>query len=516
MTHTNKYTIIPASLVGMTVIAGLTLASTYVSAEDVVDNVSITVPISCTMSGQGMNSHTEEVVNGTYESEIGTTTIKVICNDNSGFDIYATGFTGDVIAGTNSNKLVGTSASESSTIDTGTATTAGNPDTSNWAMKLTATSGANVNYPLTIESDTEGSFSSYHTVPNTWTRVATRTAGTDTGTNAEGSTMTTTYAAYISKTQPADTYTGKVKYTLVHPHDGAAPSTDIAFDDAYAAAGKQKLNGYYKMQDMSSSICSAVTLEDDESETTLIDSRDNKTYTVSKLKDGNCWMTQNLDHDIVTDGSVVYNSSTTDLPANTTWNPSTATYAVNDTTWNWALTAPESYDPGNLYWSGTLYDSTTTSTGDSHYHLGNYYNWTAAVAMNDSSSYPTYNDQTEEYENLEVDQSICPTGWTLPKGGDNSSNGSFQYLVEQYGWSSSNDDMANPHIWESPIQIVYSGGYSSGSLSSIGSASTHWSSAIDDSGERAYDLSAYSNDGVNPNSIDFNREIGYSVRCIAR
>lgn len=211
------------SLVGLTAISGLALTAARVSADDVVDNVAITVPVSCTMSGTGMNTHTKEVVNGTYEANIGTTTMKVLCNDNSGFSIYATGFTGDTIAETNSNKLVGTSASGNAVIDTGTATTVGNPDVSNWAMKLTAASGESVSYPLTIQSDTEGSFSSYHTVPNTWTKVATRAAGTDIGTNAEGSTMTTTYAAYISKTQPADTYTGKVKYTLVHPNDGPIP-----------------------------------------------------------------------------------------------------------------------------------------------------------------------------------------------------------------------------------------------------------------------------------------------------
>ncbi|MBR3236228.1 hypothetical protein IKF92_00905 [Candidatus Saccharibacteria bacterium] len=508
MTHTNKYIITSIGLVGLTILTGLSLSSNIVSAEDVVDNVSITVPISCTMSGQGMNSHTEEVVNGTYESEIGTTTIKVICNDNSGFDIYATGFTGDVIAGTNSNKLVGTSASESSTIDTGTATTAGNPDTSNWAMKLTATSGANVNYPLTIESDTEGSFSSYHTVPNTWTRVATRTAGTDTGTNAEGSTMTTTYAAYISKTQPADTYTGKVKYTLVHPHDGAAPIVPVSFNDAYATAGKQKLNGYYKMQDMSSSICSAVTLEDDESETVLIDSRDNKTYLVSKLKDGNCWMTQNLDHDIVTDGSVVYNSTTTDLPNNTSWDPMWKTYTADDNAWKSTFTEPQSYDPGDLYWSGIVGDNTLVTNGDPHYHIGNYYNWVAAVASNNGGDYCGYNQ--------DANQSICPVNWTLPKSGNVTSSGSFSYLIEQYGWDSNTGKMENPSIWESDIKTPLNGIFQ-GSFYVVGSEGAFWSSMVeDDDYGHIYSLYTNKNTGVIPNSTYDNRASGYSVRCLAR
>lgn len=147
---------------------------------------------------------------------------------------------------------------------------------------------------------------------------------------------------------------------------------------------------------------------------------DDKTYCVAKLKDGNLWMTQNLDHDIKTDGSVAYNNTTTDLGWNGTsyttasWTPASATKTTSDTTWttdDTGYTIPESYDPGELYWNGNAgyyvgsesdcttaggtWDSTNyrcnliSSTGDSHYHLGNYYNWTSAVAMDDSSSYTT-------------------------------------------------------------------------------------------------------------------------------
>ena len=42
-------------------------------------------------------------------------------------------------------------------------------------------------------------------------------------TSTGGVKLTTTYAAYISKTQPADTYSGQVIYTLVHPSDHDAP-----------------------------------------------------------------------------------------------------------------------------------------------------------------------------------------------------------------------------------------------------------------------------------------------------
>ncbi|MBR2994778.1 hypothetical protein IKF32_02600 [Candidatus Saccharibacteria bacterium] len=210
---TNKQiaNIATGSLLFITLLSGLVLASNSVSAEDVVDQINITVPVSCTLSGTGQGTHNETIENGTYESNIGTTTIKAFCNDNTGFAIYAAGYTGDEIGGTNSNKLVG--ASTNQTIVTGTATTAGNPDVSNWAMKLGTITSPTPTYPITITTG----YNDYHTVPNEYTKVAYRNTSTDIGSSAEGATLTTTYAAYISKTQAADTYTGQVIYTLVHP-----------------------------------------------------------------------------------------------------------------------------------------------------------------------------------------------------------------------------------------------------------------------------------------------------------
>ena len=219
---------ITLGLVSFTIIAGFILSSTIVNATDdsVVDEINITVPVSCTLTGTGMNSHNANIVNGTYTADIGTTTLKAFCNDNEGFAIYATGYTGNTIGETNSNKLVGTAASNNATIVTGLATSTPSPDVSNWAMKITATSdsgdtsGTNA---LTIDSDAEGSFGVYHTVPNSYTKVAHKNSATNMDTTTGGATLTTTYAAYISKTQPADTYSGQVIYTLVHPSDAGAP-----------------------------------------------------------------------------------------------------------------------------------------------------------------------------------------------------------------------------------------------------------------------------------------------------
>ena len=64
-------------LLGVTSVLGMVLASSRVSAEDpsVVDQINITVPVSCTMSGTGMQSHNAEIANGTYTPDIGSTTL---------------------------------------------------------------------------------------------------------------------------------------------------------------------------------------------------------------------------------------------------------------------------------------------------------------------------------------------------------------------------------------------------------------------------------------------------------
>ncbi|MBR2741577.1 hypothetical protein IKD98_02375 [Candidatus Saccharibacteria bacterium] len=545
-------TLITSILTTATALSGIILTSTFVSADDVVDEINITVPVSCSLSGVGMNSHNANIANGIYTADIGTTTLTAFCNDNEGFAIYAAGYTGDKIGGTNSNKLVGTTASGNATIESGLATSAGNPDVSNWAMKLaisqdsgdttgtnafTIDSAPNVALPSEAESGAiEAPFSSYHVVPNEYVKVAHKNSMTDMTTTTGGVKLTTTYAAYISKTQPADIYSGQVVYTLLHPAS-ATPSIITP-----PTSCTTPVPGLTYMQDLTSSnkatILSNMT---EDSQYYLADKRDDKTYCVAKLRDGNLWMTQNLDHDIVTDGSVTYDNTTTDLGWNgvsystASWTPASATKATSDTTWTTdetGATIPESYDPGELYWNGTAgsynsesdcataggtWDSVNnrcnqiSSTGNSHYHLGNYYNWTAAVAMNDSSNYSV--------DGIDANQSICPANWTLPKGdkldqGPQTSPGSFQYLVERYGWGSSSHLMTDPTIWETAVKFILSGGYTWSSLASVGFNGVWWSSVVGNSAV-AHALYINSLKYITPDYTT-GRSIGNTIRCLAR
>ena len=237
----------------------------------------------------------------------------------------------------------------------------------------------------------------------------------------------------------------------------------------------------------------------------LKDSRDQKDYYISKLADGNVWMTQNLDFDIV-DGGANLNSTNTDVPAN--WEDGgNLTNTYTNATWNGSTTRPESYNPGDVCWLGEgKYDYDDTCA-DRHYHLGNYYNWTAAVAMSDSGDYTGEED---------VNQSICPAGWTLPKddGGNNTNSGTYYNLVSQYGWSDSTYTLDGYTMWGSPLDFPLSGYYWDGNIEYVGYYGYYWSSVVYGSNS-AYGLYFNGNGSVAPD-YDVSRDTGYSVRCVAR
>ena len=197
---------ISLTLVGVLIFAGAALSIPLASADDShVDDVSIIVPISCNLNGTN-TTHSKTVNPGTTEADIGSTTLKAFCNDNNGFAIYAIGYTNDTDG---NNTLVSTTLTPTLTIPTGT-NTSGN---SSWAMKLTKETNTSQAYQpsnLTIVSP----YTAYSSVPASWTKVANYSAQTDT---TLGAVLYTTYQVHISTSQAADTYTGKVKYTLFHP-----------------------------------------------------------------------------------------------------------------------------------------------------------------------------------------------------------------------------------------------------------------------------------------------------------
>lgn len=171
-------------------------------------------------------AQTADAISNGQTKDYTATTIKVICNDASGWMVNAIGAsqTGQGVAGSTStiNSMAPT-LSTSHPIVTGTS-----GESSYWAMKLTTPTGTvqnPISYPAVVMND----FQDWHAVPNASTKVAygpmtDTTVSNETGhvgeISGDGSEFTTNYQVHIGATQEADTYTGKVTYTLVHPNDG--------------------------------------------------------------------------------------------------------------------------------------------------------------------------------------------------------------------------------------------------------------------------------------------------------
>ena len=570
----NKFVLGAGSLVAVTIIAGAFLSSVNAFADDsVVDEINITVPTSCSLEGTGMTSHNANIVNGTYEANIGSTTLKAFCNDSNGFAIYAIGFSNEEYGNTN---LIG--ASSSTNIVTGTATSAGNPDTSNWAMKL-ATDGT-ATYPITLDN----SFNAYHIVPSTYTKVAHRDSATDIGTNATGASLTSTYAAYISKTQNADSYNGKVKYTIVHPAS-ETPLQPVACEagkicyNANAGAvvgqmGKQTLNNWqltnsfilwapnFKRDgygfagwndkfdysgnfygpnetiaapaDVSTNglslyavwVKSAGTIQNwngcaglaSGATTALTDSRDGNTYAVAKLADNKCWMVENLrlDDSPILSSDNTHNPS---LPLTNVYdstNPTTSSHlspATDPTSTAWCkTTTSDCYDQSMLATNNTILFSNNIA---SNYDISsNVYSY---------GNYYNWYSATAGHGKYGIDYisgyiapgDICFAGWHLPTG---NTTGEFYALNAAIGTGSNNSVSNNLRSY--PNNFVYSGSASGSSFSDRGSGGTYWSSSgygtvyADNPGQSAYDL-VFSDTYAYPGTSGGLKNGGFTVRCIA-
>ncbi|MDO4747293.1 MAG: hypothetical protein Q4A70_03070 [Candidatus Saccharibacteria bacterium] len=409
MKKTQKLSFLSTTL-GVTILGGIIFASTN-SYADVTSQVTISVPVACTMSGTGMNTHNAEIQNGTSNSAIGETTIKAFCNDAGGFAVYAIGYTDNEEG---NNVLTNSTLGSTYDIVTGTATSG---NTSNWAMKLSTVSSPTPTYPITIQN----SYDSFQQVPDDYTLVAKRTTGTDTGQSAEGSTLKTTYQAFVSKTQPAGTYTGQVKYVLVHPNDAPKPQRPTSLD---TASYLQDVN--YCSEDLTT-----------EHIYTLRDSRDNQDYKVAKLADGKCWMLENLN---ITGGTAL-SSDDTDF---------TSDYVL-PTTDGWTVTNNKLVLPASSI-------SSFTSTGTDRnkaavYNSGNkencgkdgydvscysYYSWGAATLGS---------GRTIATTNTDAPYSICPKGWRLPTSGSSANDGwkrgDFYALATAYGANLENSSQDN-------------------------------------------------------------------------
>lgn len=204
---------------------------------------------------------------------------------------------------------------------------------------------------------------------------------------------------------------------------------------------------------------------------TLTDSRDGNTYTVKKLADGQCWMTQNLR--LV--GERTLTSVDSDVSSDFTLT------ASNSSTW---------CTDAN---SACVDRSLTLDTGNTAY--GVYYNFYAATGGTGTYS--------AIYSGRSATGSVCPKGWRLPTGG---SRGEFNTLYSFYNSSAK--------LRGTP-EFIFSG-YRIGSSSNGQGGEGRWyASTAGDANPYYADFLNISSSSVNPSGYN-PKTFGYPVRCLAR
>lgn len=458
------------------VIAALMLCPpTYTGLANAAENDTATRATASTISvGLGGDVTTgSSTVSGNGELSYGSTTLNVTTNNKTGYKLYLN-------SGNNRTTLKNESDTNvSQTINSLTQNTIG-----------TSMAGNTWGYALSTEAINASS---------TFRALSTTSTEIDEQTTASTSGQTFRYnlgfGAHVDNALPAGNYTNTVLISVI-----ANPLPPDISDITY-------------MQEITSELC-ANTEEGYIKQ--LLDSRDNKSYWVAKMKDGNCWMTQNLALDITTAGLKAADTDiTADWNSSSRYKPVDTEYAIqlsgsrvygNETrSWNlsgegknqWILGAPingkncdntttdfstctkiglvkvdntwsptfEAKEmvfnvPNTNYTGQTIYSAVDydNKTYDAHYLIGNYYFWNTATAGTGGSI--TVADQN-------ATGSICPKGWRLPS---NSGDSTFETLLSAYGITSnasnSSDDtnaMPDPtsgiyNIAGAPLYFVRGGG----------------------------------------------------------
>lgn len=266
--------------------------------------------------------------------------------------------------------------------------------------------------------------------------------------------------------------------------------------------------------------------------TALTDTRDNSTYAVAKLADGNCWMVENL-------------------RLGNTYNNDGEVAAVVFDAANMqglggvfsGLANPEAVNFGDSNMANSLYTTDTTATdmqiiegsstsmrfprfnnnntasavvsmtaaGQNVYSYGNYYTWAAAMA------------NTSQFADAATSEaagtSICPRGWQLPVGGTSSTPAtlSFAKLDQELGGTgldqAATSSLVPSERWRAyPNNFLYSSEFVNDS--SVGTSGWYWTASASNS-NAAYRLNL-SDSTLSPggSDADANKYYGMSVRCV--
>ena len=392
------------------------------SAEETSTKVNLTVnPIISVSLQDSITVDVTPTQNGTFSSN--TASLSISTNNETGYSLYmATSNGKNTLTSNNPSTTNVISAINTTTNDTGI--TSSNFTSNTWGYNLS--------------QESPSSSTTYKPVPTTNgnTAIISTTSPTDTD------TYNLTFGTKVDTTLPSGTYSNQVIISAV-----ANPAYIPPFD------------GIQTMQEMTSTICDNAEVG---TTATLTDIRDNNTYTVAKLPDGACWMTQNLRL-----------SSTTEDGSSRILTP-----ADSNVTSNWT------FPTGSLTSGNSITEARSAISDDPEHALeyGGYYNYCAASAGTVCSSSSSGQDATG---------SICPKGWRLP----------------------THDEQEGITSYTSAFSPVHSGYYYNGSLNRTGSYGYWWSATAHASNFQYY-LYYTSSDRLYTGQGNDGKYDGYSVRCI--
>lgn len=213
--------------------------------------------------------------------------------------------------------------------------------------------------------------------------------------------------AYAAENQPNGTYRNVINFAAVVNLTSSISIYEVSTMQAFSMM-------------TASEKADVVTSMEEERVYVLKDSRDNKTYNIAKLKDGQVWMTSDLN----LAGGTTLNAADSDVP--------TDNYFTLPTS---SKSGFSSDSTAYVYNSGN--ETTNQADCTDSRPCNSYYSWTAATAgrKDASGNIVTGNGYNAAY-------SICPNGWRLPtattsnapaNSNNNWKTGDFYKLATAYG-----------------------------------------------------------------------------------
>ena len=241
------------------------------------------------------------------------------------------------------------------------------------------------------------------------------------------------------------------------------------------------------------------------------DKRDNTKYLISKLPDGYCWMSTNLQLDLTANEPLT--NKLTDLNTKTSYTPDRTTQTTVPGGWPTQNISYASYITLSYHPQGTLkylqggWTQSETPTQDTNEYLwervGNYYNFFAATAGSATSSVTS----------TVVEDSICPKGWRLPLATRDTDKPSFYNFGIKSGITTNSSATVN-NIVIGKYNYIMTGRFFDhfGSIQ-VGDPTWYWSA-------NANGADSAFNFYIGTSMVDFQwnevRSRGHQIRCVAR